>query len=199
MIYDNYPECSHRRLLGPSRQCVEECAEGVRGYFERLERISAYLSNWRPVGKSKPVLDSSNEAGIRALLAKGRNWRDVGGEVMPELGYAIMLRNGERTYTAQARINCGLFATAGSLKNMCSLVPNYLLAKHLGEDGLFRAFESMIELWRPDEGAVHVYANPESDSAATLMSYSCDRSARSNQVHFGEIRRYPTVIQEVLG
>lgn len=197
---------------GARRETVDDCSHPVASYYQGLGRVSSYLRDWRPTGKSKPIVDIGNEATVRELLSTGQNRRDIGGDPIPELGYSITLWNGERALTAQSRIQCGLFSKAGEMKNLCSLVLSHSLARQLGESALLDGLKYMIDVWNPDKGSAYVYVDRDEPNdgeieTAVLLEFvrSPARAMAGADIQEvartanGRIYRSELVVRQVLG
>lgn len=182
----------------------------VVAYYSGLRNLSIYLTNWRPAGKAKPILETSDQGTARELLLNGQNRRDIGGGVISELGYSMMIWNGDRGFTAQSCIQCGLFSKIGELKNVCSLILSHSLARELGESNLLGCLTHMVTSWNPDKGSAYVYvdhgdSDSEEPATAVLLEYvrgnarSRHGDAEVAQTENGAIYRDAAAIQEVLG
>ncbi|MEJ1962984.1 MAG: Imm52 family immunity protein [Gammaproteobacteria bacterium] len=197
----------------PRRESVEHCADKVLSYYRDLGQVSTYFRNWRLTTKSKPSVDVGNAATMRGLLLSGQNRRDIGGESIPELGYAVTLWNGERALTVQSRVQCGLFSSVGGLKNQCSLVLSYPLARQLGAAVLLDAFKCMIGTWNPDAGSAYVYSDRDGHEdldgeleTLTLLEFVRHSNGASTagaeevtRTTGGMIYRRESAVREVLG
>ncbi|WP_366059621.1 Imm52 family immunity protein [Pigmentiphaga sp.] len=78
---------------------LEGCVDRVERFFAGLAEIDPLLSHWCERGWShKDALarkvDASDVEKLEELLLEGRNRRDVGGEVIEELGFKLSLWNG---------------------------------------------------------------------------------------------------------
>lgn len=167
----NKPDIHITVSWGARRESLDSCVDRVSTYYKQLSEVSSYLSNWRSAGKTKPILDFSDRDVVAGLLKRGQNRRDIGGAVMPELGYSITTWNGEHELTAQSRVQCGLFTEVG-LKNLSGLNLGQSLAKELGEQRLLRLLELMVEVWSPSKGSIYAYKGVETTDTHVLMEYS---------------------------
>jgi len=98
------------------RDGLEECAENARRFFAGLTEIDPLLAQWYERGRSRKdalerKADTLNVQRLEDLLLKGRNRRDIGREVIEELGFKISLWNGAVDEEAEAslRIHCGSY------------------------------------------------------------------------------------------
>ncbi len=79
---------------GPRASSADENAARLAGFLGDLADIDPMLSGWRPKADSRSVSAVTvevDQASLSQLLKAGRNRRDVGGEVVEELGYAEAL------------------------------------------------------------------------------------------------------------
>src|SRR5215469_965301 len=86
---------------GARREDILKCASRVARHFSALATTSENLAEWYPLGRRrKPKADNPVDVGsvavLEALLRRGANRKDVGREVIPELGFGISLWNGDR-------------------------------------------------------------------------------------------------------
>jgi len=108
---------------GPRQEPVEACACRADKFFTLLSQVSEYFDGWRPLGRSRPEamratpIDQSTDA-LVDLFMKGRNRRDVGGEVIDDLGYRISVWNGrDHEEVSSLTMKCGLYSTVTGLSN----------------------------------------------------------------------------------
>ncbi|MEO8830192.1 Imm52 family immunity protein [Lapillicoccus sp.] len=85
---------------GPRASSADENAARLAGFLGDVADTGPMLSGWRPKADSRSVsavtveadqADQADQASLSQLLKAGRNRRDVGGEVVEELGYAEAL------------------------------------------------------------------------------------------------------------
>src|SRR5947209_4424038 len=94
------------------RQSLDECADLCLRTVLTLRE--AGFDGFYGLGRSRRAalrpIELSLEA-IQSLLARGVNRRDIGREVIPELGYSISLWSGHRDDGAfDLRIHCGCYS-----------------------------------------------------------------------------------------
>lgn len=139
---------------GDRRESLSECADRLAQCLTALGEIDDLLQNWYLRGKSRtsatmPVgLDPEVLGG---LLAKGVNRRDVGGEVLDDLGFSIDLWNRARPAIAMGG-TVGAHAVASGVVNSFTIelpTPNGE-AERLFEPGAAqRILESIVDAWEP--------------------------------------------------
>lgn len=95
---------------------IEESAENARRLFSELAECDPRLAQWFKKGRSrkealKRPVDSLNPRQLKELLLKGRVRRDLGRDVIEELGFGLSLWNGERDYNDEATVSirCGIY------------------------------------------------------------------------------------------
>jgi hypothetical protein len=99
------------------RESLDDCAEKVSRFFERLAKVDPLLGHWFERGRSRRDalerrIDTVDIEGLRDLLLKGRNRRDIGRDVIDELGFKLSLWNGADEDETEASINiyCGSYS-----------------------------------------------------------------------------------------
>ena len=132
---------------------VEKCAEDVGSFLARLSSIAPVFADWYETGRSRKdalerKVDIRNLQKLEALLLKGRIKRDVGGDIIKELGFNVDLWNGASRDGSEASvsIHCG---------SSTSRVGNYVVVDlpALSADWVDRAYELLeatAEIWVPD-------------------------------------------------
>ena len=93
---------------------LEKCVDDAQRFFERLTRVDPLFGRWVERGSSRQEalqksVDLSDKQCLADLLRKGRSRRDIGHEVMQDLGFRLGLWNGADHEEAQASIHvhCG--------------------------------------------------------------------------------------------
>lgn len=96
---------------------VDKCAASAADLFARLAEIDPLLANWYEPGRSRKdalrrKVGTSDIHTFRELLLKGRYRRDVGREVIEDLGFRIGFWNGAGVKEAEASldIHCGCYS-----------------------------------------------------------------------------------------
>lgn len=108
---------------GPRMEPVEACASRAATFLTDLSQVSDYLRGWRPLGRSRseairatPIDLSANA--LTELFTRGMNRRDVGGDVIEELGFRISVWNGKGDGEVSfLTMKCGLYSTVAGLSN----------------------------------------------------------------------------------
>lgn len=156
---------------GPRHESVDSCASRAQSFLIAIGTISPDFSGWRKRGRSKKeALASERITGnsldaLIALLSKGRNRRDIGGDVIDELGYSLALWNGgDREGVSGLSINCGLYSTIGRLSNavVLDLPHRFDIASKDKVRDLMQAF---AEAWEPDWAIVTSQSARDQQSA----------------------------------
>ncbi len=96
---------------------LENCTENAGRFFAGLAEIDPLLAHWYERGRSRKdalerQVDTSDTQKLQDLLLKGRNRRDVGREVIDELGFKLSLWNGasEEEAEASVSVHCGAYS-----------------------------------------------------------------------------------------
>ena len=95
---------------------LEKCIEDAEKFFSRLAEIDPLLAHWYERGRShkdtwRRKVDTSDVQRLRSLLLKGRSRRDMGREVIEDLGFRLGFWNGANEEGAEASvsIHCGCY------------------------------------------------------------------------------------------
>ena len=137
------PESSHR------------CAERFARCAARLGDIDEVLGSWYRQGANRAAakmpVDLDPEP-LSRLLSQGQNRRDVGGEVIQELGFSFALWNGAIPAVGMSGTVGAHPATPGVLNSfVLDLPPPSPAARRLYEPRAAEAvFDAVIEAWEPD-------------------------------------------------
>ncbi|WP_197090423.1 Imm52 family immunity protein [Cupriavidus basilensis] len=108
---------------GARQESVESCAARTQRLLAAIEIVSPDFSCWRKRGRSKKdalaserITADSLEAFV-SLLSKGGNRRDIGGDVIDELGYSMSAWNGgDKENVSGLSIKCGLYSCVGGCR-----------------------------------------------------------------------------------
>ncbi len=106
------------------KESVEQCSERVLRCLAELGKCDAAYSRWFRCGRSRKQ-SLAREVGItsdtvKELLLRGRNRRDVGGEIIEDLGFSMSLWNGGKDgQDFGLRVHCGAYTGNPSLGNCC--------------------------------------------------------------------------------
>lgn len=141
---------------GPRYETVESCAERARTFLTALEQISEFFKGWRPQGRSrgealrKETIEGQSVGELALLFMKGRNRKDVSGEVIHDLGYRMSMWNGGGDETASSlMMGCGMCSTVSGLSNAVVLnLPHRFDVN--SSDGLRNIIGAFALAWDPD-------------------------------------------------
>jgi hypothetical protein len=111
---------------GDRKESVEECANRVVECLSAIPKCDEAFSRWYLTGRSrKEALEGEflvTREAVKQQLLKGRNRRDVGGEVIENLGFSLNLWNGGKdSQDVRFSIQCGTYAANPNLCNSCLL------------------------------------------------------------------------------
>jgi len=151
-----------RYILGaywPARKEVaEECCERLARFLAALVECDPAFMAWYERGRSQKKLerrvDFKDRHYLLNLLERGRNRRDVGGDVIEELGFNIGIWNGlSGGKAASVSIGCGLYwISSDSNANLGNSVV-LTLPKNLDDLGrpenMARILSVVAEAWEP--------------------------------------------------
>lgn len=146
----------------PRQEDLSDCVSRCVRQFQGLARVSVQFSQWFGTGSTRAQalqqpIEAQSSPAIRDLLLKGVHRRDVGGAVIPELGYSLALWNGRPAGSqASARVACGLRTTAARTLISSSALTIELEAMRTGSDKslILDCFKSLIDAWDPETGRI---------------------------------------------
>lgn len=133
---------------------LEKCTEDVKRLLAGLAQTDPFLANWHEVGRSrkdalKKAVDAADTQRIRDLLLKGRNRRDIGRQVIEELGFSLSLwsRASDEVAAASIRIHCGCYSKLVGNNVLIDLPSNSARPQWVKNA---RALLALVaEVWRP--------------------------------------------------
>jgi hypothetical protein len=132
---------------------LEECTEDVRRFIAGLAQIDPFLANWYEVGRSRKdalkEVDAADTQRLRDLLLKGRNRRDIGRQVIEELGFTLSLwsRASNEVAAASIRIHCGCYSKFIGNNVLIDLPCNSARPKWVENASALLAL--VAEIWHP--------------------------------------------------
>ena len=146
-------------IYWPARaETAEACAARLGKCMRSIRQEFPDLADWHKLEQvSRQPISYDQDADLLKLLLKGRNKRDIGGEVMEELGFRVNLWNGRGSSEAMSLgVGCGMFSKVAGLSNAMYLtLPKNREALSLETDNALRnLLLVMVEAWSPDWGAV---------------------------------------------
>lgn len=140
---------------GSRRESSLRCGERLARCVARLGQVDEALESWFRRAASKAAAKTPVELDAESLgqlLAQGRNRRDVGGEVIEELGFSIGLWN-------RAKPAVGMSGTVGAHPAFPGMLNSFVLDFPPPEDDALRLydpavaeaiFQAVVEEWEPD-------------------------------------------------
>lgn len=141
---------------GPRRETVEDCARRASVFLALLSQASDYFTGWRPLGRVRPVAAKAEPIGqsqdaLIELFLKGRNRRDIDGDVIDELGFRISVWNGRSDEEAASLVmNCGLYSPVSGLSNAIVLKLPPCFETTISESQVRQVTTTLAEAWDPD-------------------------------------------------
>lgn len=139
----------------PRKESVEECASRAVKFLTALSQMSDYFHGWRSLSRSRSEairaipIDLSTRA-LTELFLKGRNRRDIGDDVIDELGFRISVWNGKGdSEVSSLTMKCGLYSTFAGLYNaiVLKIPPQFDLSSIEKNTQLIIA---LWQAWDPD-------------------------------------------------
>jgi Immunity protein 52 len=109
---------------GDRKESVEQCTGRVVACVSALGKCDPAFSRWFSGGRSrKEALEREvhiTPETVKELLLRGRNRKDIGGEVIEDLGFSMSLWNGgEHCQGVGLRVQCGAYTGNPNLGNSC--------------------------------------------------------------------------------
>jgi hypothetical protein len=139
---------------GDRSETALECGQRLAQCIADLSKVDSIFESWFRRGASRAAAKapvSLEPESLGELLRKGRNRRDLGGEVIDELGYSIGLWN-------RSRPAVGLTATVGACPSRRGILNSFVLefsgpddegARLHRPDAAEAIFEAVINAWNP--------------------------------------------------
>jgi hypothetical protein len=102
---------------GPREESLETCARRLVDCLQGMSEISPVFDGWYRKGASKAAASrqpvGSSLGQLADLLDSGRHRKDLGGDVMTELGFNAALWNRQKGSAAAWSVTCGAFPAPG--------------------------------------------------------------------------------------
>ena len=140
---------------GSRQESVEQCGHRLASCLGRLSEIDEAFESWFRRGVRKTAAKTPVELDVESLsglLAQGVNRRDVGGDVIEELGYSVGLWN-------RARPAVGFSATVGAHPSFMGVLNSVVFDFPRPEAEALRLYEprvagavidAVVESWEPN-------------------------------------------------
>jgi hypothetical protein len=140
------------------QEALQTCAERLARFVELLAEREPLFKHWYKLGRSRAKADQPIDQsleGLRAVLEKGQNRRDVDRSAIPELGYRFSAwnRGGSGSDEASLAVVCGSWARHPGLKNSVVLT----LPRRVDYTDVARVlplFRDTVSCWGPDSAIV---------------------------------------------
>lgn len=145
---------------GDRPEGVDDCARRLVSCLTGLASIHGALGRWYPRGKAKAGAVEADPAGLRSLLLAGRNRRDMGNDVIEDLGFSVSLWNRDKSMPSVLSAHCGSYARTEGIVNTCVLDLPPIESDddpvmELLEPGRASAMmRAVVEAWSPDWAAL---------------------------------------------
>jgi hypothetical protein len=147
-----------RAYWKPRKETIESCADRLFRFLTALAGCDGVFSRWFKLGMSprkalKSEIDFKNKTCLLDLLDKGRHRKDVGREVMEDLGFSVGMWNGGTPTKAVAlSVSCGSYWIGPSASGGNSVVID--LPEELGDLRRSECMENVLvvaaKCWEPD-------------------------------------------------
>jgi len=143
------------------KETIDACADRLGRFLTTLPACTEVFAAWYEKGasrrKAKQVeIDFKNKEALLALLERGRNRRDIGKEVIEDLGFHVGMWNGGKSVKmAGVNVTCGLYSTAPGLGGNCVVLD---LPEELGDlqqaERMANVLIATAASWEPDWAGV---------------------------------------------
>jgi hypothetical protein len=152
-----------RYMLGaywpPRQESIEECCDRLDKFLTELAECDPVFATWYERGRSRKEASKKRVAigdrdYVLDLLNRGRNRRDIGRDVIEELGFRVGLWNGlSEEKEVGLSITCGLHWMSSNPSASLSNCVVLTLPKSLGElskaENMARTLAVVAEAWEP--------------------------------------------------
>ncbi|MFQ3591849.1 MAG: Imm52 family immunity protein [Gemmataceae bacterium] len=143
------------------KEPIDACAERLSQFLSALSACDAAFTSWfekttsRRKAKQKEI-DFKNITFLVDFLEKGRQRRDIRGEVMDELGFHVGMWNGAKSSKMVGlNITCGLYSTVPGIGGNCVIMN---LPEELGDliqaSHMATVLAATATSWDPDWAGV---------------------------------------------
>ncbi len=143
------------------KESAEECAERLSSFLSELAATDSALSVWYEKAKSKreatqAKLDVGCVKALTDLLERGQNRRDVGGDVIADLGFHVGIWNGERSLKAASlSVTCGAYSSTQQFGNNVLLDLPEDLGSLEQPERMQKVLAATAKAWEPDWAGVY--------------------------------------------
>jgi hypothetical protein len=141
------------------RETAAECARRLARHLSCLATVSGNWAHWYCTsGQSQTVGDPINVSSMTSLVAlieAGVHRKDIGDEIIPDLGFHLGLWNGDcGGWSAGTSISCGMYWDTNKISNVALLTVDFGEAQRLSVEKLIDVLKKLIEIWDPDTGKI---------------------------------------------
>lgn len=181
--------------------CAKKLAETLQGLGQRHEVLRTWFRRADTKAEALKTRVPMDVDGLRELLARGRNYTDVGHQVIQELGFSASAWNGDDATPATFSVACGGSSPWVPNKLVVDLPPPAGIGAELYQLSVARSLMTMlIEMWNPDwatfaSRSMHV-GEQERQRGGPRVGWLTYLSTR-----FGELPLLglPTTVEEISG
>lgn len=140
-------------------ETLEQCTERLGRLLHDLAEVDESLATWYQRGRSRKdalaqELSFCERTQIIAILEKGRNRRDIGNEVIEDLGFRIGLWNGaiDQDLSSSLGVHCGAYGP--HVGNSVTLSLPAAIVCRLGAEKIEYLLSLTCEIWQPEWAGV---------------------------------------------
>ncbi len=141
---------------GPRKEALDQCADQLRRFLIDIGAVDPAFVAWqnvRRVGDKIHFPPTSEQ--LRRLLAEGVNRKDIGNEIMPDLGFSVSLLADEDGTPMTLGVHCGVYSPWN--RNVCSIVfpaEGEVADRVLQASVLVLLAKLVVRNWKPDYGVI---------------------------------------------
>lgn len=143
------------------KEAIDACADRLVRFLTTMSACAEVFAAWYEKAtssrKAKQVeIDFKNKGCLLDLLERGRHRRDIGKEVMEDLGFHVGMWNGRKsTKRVGLSVTCGLYSNAPGLGGNCVVMD---LPEELGDlqqaERMANVLVAVATSWEPDWAGV---------------------------------------------
>lgn len=186
------------------KETIDACAERLARFLSALSACDVVFTTWFEKSTSRrkakqAKIDFTNRACLLDLLEKGRNRKDIGREVIEELGYHVGMWNGAKSKKMVGLdVTCGLYSTAPGIGGNCVIMD---LPEELGDlqqaDRMAGVLTTAATSWEPDWAGILSLEAMSSPNFSPTVPYVDWMLYLSNTLGYSAKVSEPSLVQPI--
>ena len=141
---------------GPRKEALEQCADRLRRFLVDIGAVDPTFTAWRNGRRAgENIHFPPNMEQLQRLLAEGVNRKDIGNEIMPDLGFSVSLLAAEDDTAMTLGMHCGVYSHWN--RNVCSIVfpTDGKVADRILQTSVLTAIaKAVVRNWEPEYGVI---------------------------------------------